>query len=133
MENSESRAGKPKSAAGDFYVLSDCCVTCGVPQVAAPDLVEWTNDPYPVCYWKKQPGTAQEIEQAITVFDAQEFNCHRYRGRDPEIQKRIGVENCDFPVIQPSIQSKVTNTLHFASVEPRGLLSRVWTKIFSKD
>ncbi len=133
MENSEALAASSQAYSEDFYVLSDCCVTCGVPQVAAPDLVGWTNDPSPVCYWKEQPGNTQEIEQAIAVLDAQEFNCHRYRGRDPEIQKRIGVENCDFPVIQPSMPSRVADVLHFASVEPRGLLGRVWAKSLGKD
>ena len=28
-------------------------------------------------------------------FDGQEVGCHRYAGHDPEIQVRVGLENCD--------------------------------------
>jgi hypothetical protein len=98
-ENSPIRVPERTSAPGDFYVETECCTSCGVPQVAAPDLVGWTDGEYPVCRWIKQPSTPTELEQAFSIFDGQELGCHRYAGTDPEIQKRVGSENCDHPVL----------------------------------
>jgi hypothetical protein len=99
------------SAPEDFYVDSNCCTACGVPQVVAPDLVGWTNGNHLQCRWMKQPSDPAELEQAFAVFDVQELGCHRYAGTDPEIQKRIGYENCDFPppgtVVLPSSREVV--------------------------
>jgi len=90
---------EPTSAPGDFYVEDKCCLSCGVPQVAAPDLVEWVDDrKFLHCRWKKQPSTPEELEQAFAIFDGQELGCHRYAGTDPAIRDRIGVENCDYPL-----------------------------------
>ena len=88
---------EPTSAPGDFYVDSNCCTACGVPQIVAPDLVGWTNGEHFQCRWLKQPSNRDELERAFDIFDAQELGCHRYAGADPEIQKRVGYENCDFP------------------------------------
>ena len=55
---------EPTSAPGDFYVENRCCVSCGVPQVVAPDLVGWENNGGSHCYWKKQPETPDEMRQA---------------------------------------------------------------------
>jgi len=93
------RTPEPTSASGDFYVESHCCTACGVPQVAAPGLVGWTDEEYPQCRWIKQPSTPSDFQQAFAIFDAQELGCHRYAGTDPEIQKRVGSENCDHPVL----------------------------------
>ena len=61
-----------------------------MPQVVAPDLVGWIDEGMSHCYWKKQPGTHQEMRQAFAIFDGQELGCHRYAGHDPEIQASIG-------------------------------------------
>jgi hypothetical protein len=66
-----------------------------VPIAAAPDLIGWTDARELHCYWKKQPETAYELNQAFKIFEGQELGCHRYAGNDPEIQKRVGYENCD--------------------------------------
>jgi hypothetical protein len=95
------RVPEPTSAPGDFYVDSNCCTACGVPQVVAPDLVGWTAEKIPQCRWKKQPSAPAEFQQAFAIFDSQELGCHRYAGTDPEIQKRVGIENCDFPLALP--------------------------------
>src|SRR5215472_16214320 len=57
----------PKSAPGDFYVVKGECLACGVPQVVAPDLVGWTGEEIPHCFWKKQPETEAEFERAVGV------------------------------------------------------------------
>src|SRR5215469_65016 len=78
----------PKSAPGDFYVVKGECLACGVPQVVAPDLVGWTGEEIPHCFWKKQPETEAEFERAVGVLEAQELECHRYAGADPAILDR---------------------------------------------
>jgi hypothetical protein len=52
----------------------------------------------PQCFWKKQPETESELQQAFAIFDKQELGCHRYAGLDPDIQARVGAGNCDRPV-----------------------------------
>lgn len=102
-----------QSVPGDFYVESKCCVSCGVPQAAAPDLVGWTNDQSTQCYWKKQPETPGEMEQAFAVFDGQELGCHRYAGHDPVIQARVGRESCDFPIEDPTERTRSNEPICF--------------------
>ena len=102
---------EPTSAPGDFYVDSTCCTACGVPQVVAPDLVAWTDGERMQCRWVKQPSNPSELERAISVCEMQELGCHRYAGKDLEIQRRVGFENCDFPpsgtVVLPSREEAV--------------------------
>lgn len=102
---------EPMSAPGDFYVENHCCLSCGVPQAVAPDLIGWSDEGMTHCYWKKQPETPQEMRQAFAIFDGQELGCHRYAGADAEIQARVGRENCDNPVSRFS-------TLEGADVAP---------------
>src|SRR5258708_1184507 len=97
----------PKSVPGDFYVEKGQCLACGVPHVVAPDLVGWTDEKFPHCFWKKQPGTPAELERAITVLEVQELECHRYAGTDPAILDRVLSVYCDYPkqvpiLIQPN-------------------------------
>ena len=96
----QSGTSGPPSSTGPFYVDNTCCTSCGVPQVVAPDLVGWTDGSHPQCYWKKQPQTQDELLHAFAIFDGQELGCHRYAGEDPDIQRRIGAENCDSPIAE---------------------------------
>jgi hypothetical protein len=81
-----------------FYVLQDCCITCGVPQAVAPTLVGWREtEGMTQCYWIRQPETPDEVEQAIQIFDQQEVGCHRYAGTDSKIIRRLPPGQCDFP------------------------------------
>jgi hypothetical protein len=91
---------EPQSVPGDFYVEKNMCLACGIPHVVAPDLVGWVDDAERThCYWKKQPETEQEMQQAFAIFDAQEAGCHRYAGHDQAIQERVGWGNCDYPTV----------------------------------
>src|SRR6476620_11613250 len=78
----------PQSAPGDFYVVQNECVTCGMPHVVAPELMAWTEDGHH-CFWKRQPETPDELEHAIRVLETQEFGCHRYAGSDIRVFKRV--------------------------------------------
>jgi hypothetical protein len=81
-------APHPQSAPGDFYVIQNECITCGVPHVVAPELMDWTDDRYH-CFWKRQPENEEELEHAIRVLENQELGCHRYAGNDPRGLNRV--------------------------------------------
>jgi hypothetical protein len=121
----------PKSAPGGFYVEKGQCLACGVPHVVAPDLVGWTDEMFPHCYWKKQPETAADLERAIGVLEAQELGCHRYAGTDPAILDRLTSGYCDYP--KPSqcvLQPTDPEPPRFALLDDRpGPLTRAWRKI----
>jgi hypothetical protein len=125
LDNSSQHLQGPDR--GDFYVESVCCMSCGVPQAVAPDLVGWTDGGMRQCYWKKQPETSQELMQAIAIFDGQEAGCHRYAGTDPEIQLRVGIENCDRTA--PRLARLNVSAAGFPHSE--GLAKRVWTSILA--
>jgi hypothetical protein len=121
----------PKSAPGDFYVEKGKCLACGVPHVVAPDLVGWTDEKFPHCFWKKQPETPAEVERAIGVLEAQELGCHRYAGTDLAILERLLSTNCDYPMQSPGvIQSTNPEPPQFSLLDDRpGLFTRAWRTI----
>src|SRR5215468_13393 len=118
----------PKSAPGGFYVVNGERLACGVPHVLAPDLVGWTGEKIPHCFWKKQPETPAELERAIAVLEAYELECHRYAGTDPAILDRVLSTYCDYPMhSQTVIEWKLP---HFALVDDHpSFLARVWRMI----
>ena len=111
---------------------------CGVPQAVAPDLVGWTNEIYPQCYWIKQPKTSDELDRAIKIVHSQELGCHRYSGSDPAILQRLPAEDCDH--IRPDLRLKLKPQPYFATSGPSpkfplsasaegGLLSKIWRRL----
>lgn len=108
VERSQDRssAGKPrlapereipdrahaKNAPGPFYVVDTECMTCGYPHVLAPDLMAWemnSEGREAHCYFRKQPETPQEIEQAVNAVNGSCCGALRYAGSDREILKRL--------------------------------------------
>src|ERR1700761_9627525 len=83
----------PSSVPGDFYVINECCLACGAPQSIAPNLIG-TESPSHHCFWKKQPETPAEVDQAIKIILTQELDCHRYAGADPVILDRLVSTGC---------------------------------------
>lgn len=80
----------PKNARGPFYVVHGWCMACGYPQVLAPDLIAPVEDQRDHhCYFKKQPETPQEIEQAIKALVGSCCGAFRYAGSDEAIRKRL--------------------------------------------
>ncbi len=137
MDSVHDGSVDPTPAVGDFYVENACCTRCGVPELVAPDLIGIRGDGH--CFWKKQPVTPDEMQQTFAIFDGQELGCHRYAGINPEIQKRIGFEQCDTPVngatqnvsvVWPSggngSQSEVTSP---STIAHKGLLARILSKL----
>jgi hypothetical protein len=88
----------PASAPGDFYVEDGMCLACGVPHLVAPSLIGWVEGPDSHCFWKKQPESVAELEQALAVFGAQDAGCHRYAGHDEAILRRVPSAFCDHPL-----------------------------------
>jgi len=126
-----SENAEAKSAFADFYVQAACCISCGVPQAVAPDLVGWTNEKFPQCYWLKQPQTADELDRAIKVIHTQEIGCHRYSGNDPEILQRLPAEGCDH--LRPDMQLHRTPFFATSGPPPKFTLSvSMEQNVFSK-
>ena len=81
----------PKDAPGDFYSVDQECMLCGRPHTVAPDLLTWDQDDKGRkihCYFKKQPQTPDELEQAIKALESS-CGSLRYRGDDPEVVRRL--------------------------------------------
>jgi hypothetical protein len=112
---------KAKSAVGDFYVQATCCMSCGVPQGIAPDLVGWTNEKLTQCYWLKQPKTPDELDRAIKIIHTQELGCHRYSGKDPAILRRLPAEDCDH--LRPDLKLNPIPYLTVSGLPPKFTLS----------
>lgn len=80
------------NAAGPFYVVNQDCMTCGYPHLLAPDLMAWERNSEGRelhCYFRKQPETSQEIEQAVNAVNGSCCGALRYSGSDPKTIKRI--------------------------------------------
>jgi hypothetical protein len=130
---------RAKPTAEHFYVQPDCCMSCGVPQTVAPDLVGWTNEIHPQCYWLKQPESAAELDQAIKLFQTQELGCHRYSGHDPAILGKLPAEDCDH--FRPDLKVNRNPLLDSFGPAPRfalsasshrGVFGRLWRKLLRK-
>jgi hypothetical protein len=93
-----SRERYPQNSAGDFYVEKNACMTCLMPEVAAPELMGFDQE-QGHCYFKKQPTTPEEISHAISAVASSEIQGLRYAGSDPDILRRLvdasAAECCD--------------------------------------
>jgi len=73
---------------GDFYINDGECISCGAPQVEAPDLIEHgRSDGH--CFFKKQPQTESELDQAINALMVSCIGALRYGGIEEKILKRL--------------------------------------------
>ena len=132
-----SNSPKVVLARGDFYVQEGCCTSCGVPQSIAPELVGWTDEKLPSCYWIRQPETAVEVDRAIKIIHTQELGCHRYSGEDPAILERLPREECDLFSPEMAFSQRASfgpsdvplKLSLFASQEADGVLKRLWRRV----
>jgi hypothetical protein len=73
---------------GDFYTENGSCTVCGAPQAEAPDLIEHAKvDGH--CYFRRQPVTETDIDQAIAAMQVSCVGALRYGGTDEGILKRL--------------------------------------------
>jgi hypothetical protein len=58
-----------------------------MPEMVAPNLIAGTYDGH--CYFKKQPATPEELEQAIEAVQVSCCGAVMYVGDEPTIRKRV--------------------------------------------
>jgi hypothetical protein len=76
---------------GEMYIAAECCTSCGVPALIAPELFE---DGAPVCRVKRQPQTVTELRRALRVFRQQDLSCVRYRGAHSRVRHVLSKVGC---------------------------------------
>lgn len=122
-------------APGDFYVDHDCCTSCGLPEVIAPELIGRGGGENWHCIWKRQPSTPEEVQKAIEILNSQELDCHRYAGSDPAILDYADPLVCDVfnpPKDQFERERPATNVRPILSVGRASVFGRILAKIFRK-
>ena len=107
-----SEKQRTETGPGPFYIQSDCCIFCGVPQQIAPELFGWKEG---LCSIKRQPNTKGELDRIVRVLWSQDLGCLRYSGEDSDILKRfaqLGIaEQCDIappPATRREFRNHVT-------------------------
>jgi hypothetical protein len=82
----------PLNAAGDFYVVDGWCIACEAPEREAPDLMghECAERPGYQCFFRRQPGTPEELERAVSALLVGCCGAVRYGGMDRVIIERLG-------------------------------------------
>jgi hypothetical protein len=78
----------PGNAPGPFYVEDNICMHCGAPEAAAPDLMDFDEEARS-CYFKKQPSTPEEYEQAMQAVWVSCCEAVHYATDDPLVLERI--------------------------------------------
>lgn len=80
------------NVSGDFYVEDESCIICMTPHYVAPELMGMHPENH--CYFKKQPNTPEEVEQAIEAVSVACCESLRYAGDDPDILSRLKAKGC---------------------------------------
>lgn len=80
----------PANVPGPFYVEDGCCITCGVWEAEAPDLLAWVPDAdRPHCYVARQPETDAEFERMKAAMEVGEVDCIRVHNCRPDWAGRL--------------------------------------------
>ena len=91
----------PMNVPGPFYVVNEGCLACTAPEHVAPDLMAHVESPYYHCYFKKQPTTLDELEQACQAVLVACCEMVRYASNDPHVMARLEqlcmASSCDQP------------------------------------
>ena len=85
------RPPHPANVPGPFYVEDGCCISCGVWEDVAPDLLAWQDvpDEYSHCYVSKQPETDAEFERMKQAMWIGEVDCIRVHNCRPNWERRL--------------------------------------------
>ena len=78
-----------KNVPGPFYTTGEC-LSCGIPEAMAPELLAPLDDGNFDTYFVRQPSTPEEIERACRAVEVCCVDALRYEGRDPKIIMRLG-------------------------------------------
>lgn len=79
----------PENAPGDFYVQAGLCTRCCLVHGEAPELLNDPERPFEECFFRRQPQTLEEIEQAISAICVSEMCALRYGGSDAAIIAKL--------------------------------------------
>jgi hypothetical protein len=79
----------PENSAGDFYVVAGFCMRCCLPHGEAPNLMNDPDAEFKSCFFRRQPETPDEVEQAISAMHVSEVAALRYGGTDDRIITRL--------------------------------------------
>lgn len=80
----------PANVPGTFYVEDGCCISCGVWENVAPDLLAWLPDgSYSHCYVSRQPETNEELSRMMDAMHVGEVDCIRARNCRPDWAERL--------------------------------------------
>lgn len=87
----------PLNVEGPFYTCGNC-LSCGLPESEAPDLLAPLDDGNNRTYFRRQPQTPDELERACQAIRVCCLADLRYGGKDPAIIQRLGNDSlvCDF-------------------------------------
>lgn len=77
-----------KNVPGPFYTTGEC-MSCGVPESMAPELLAPFDDENSDTYFLRQPTTPEEIEHACQALEVCCADALRYGGDDPVILERL--------------------------------------------
>ena len=80
----------PSNVPGPFYVEDGCCISCGVWEEVAPDLLAWQEDGNsPHCYVARQPETDAEFGRMMKAMQIGEVDCIRVHNCKPDWDRRL--------------------------------------------
>ena len=85
----------PPNAPGPFYVENDQCILCGTPYHAAPNLISNLDEIEAAqsCYFKRQPNSPAEEDEAVKAMHASCCKAVRYAGTDQRILGQLRALN----------------------------------------
>jgi len=106
---------------GPFYVVNGECMSCGAPEIHAPNLM--SHDSHGHCFFTRQPASPHETNEAIESTWASCCGALRYGGTDDGTLIRLAelglAERCDFRLKQePKPRARTCVSFEFA-VQPK--------------
>jgi arsenite methyltransferase len=106
----ESPRRCPLNVEGPFYTGGNC-LSCGLPEIEAPDLLAPQTDKNFTTHFVKQPQTPDEIKRACKAIMSCCVNDLRYGGQDRTIISRLGNTTgyCDYVVRHGRVVSAALN------------------------
>ncbi|HLY63404.1 MAG TPA: hypothetical protein VKV95_21905 [Terriglobia bacterium] len=113
-----------QNADGPFYVVNGECISCGAPEMRAPNLM--AHDSRGHCFFIRQPATAEETNEAILSTWASCCGALRYGGENREALIRLAelglAEQCDFRLKdEPEPLSRSRVSFEFAEAAKVGV------------
>ena len=119
-----------KNADGPFYSTGEPhmgdCLSCGIPETEAPDLLARLDDDNLDTYFVRQPTTPEEVEAACWALEVCCVSALRYGDTDVDIIKRLGNDPkyCDY-ILDDGGNLKWT-------VDTPGFLGRFVTRLINR-